>query len=594
MASSDQCFCLPFYPGIGRTAFAPSALPKDVNTRRGRGCAPGRGQDRRGHRGCTIRAGRGVSDLHSPQRDENPPAADGALRGAARRAASPAGKGVFRGGESEPAGARMEAGGWRRRWHLPVATPAPPAPPPSPGTDTCCGTAGRPARRRPRPGGRRRIYPAYFPETLNPRSGRAGERLGGGPGPGRAPRGDEQAAPSPGAGGRGRPGLRGAGGSAPQPLGRAGPAAAARGGRAGPGPARRPLLGERSQAAGGGGGSPSLTALDLVALLGGGCVPHGRAGAARGGGEGGAGRMPGRLRRAGAGLGWRGGAARGRGGGWAPRAGSLCLRPPRRRRRALCPPPPPRHTAEMTAGAAPPPCYAARRGRAGRGTPPSTATAAASVCGGGGGRRGSAAARPEGGDCGRLSAPTASRWAAGRRAREGPCSRRPARCPEGPSRPRSAAAGAGARRARAQGDPGRPRGPRPCGCARPAAGARPPPHEHPRRPRDSRPRRAATAARPGPSRPGLRPGSPYEESRTCRLFTNCIYMAQQTIENNKKKKSRKEASCQERLFFPPPPFAATHGINSYSYAFSSGIVTFKLMIALFKYIYLPCERLWVF
>lgn len=114
-ASSDRCFCLPFYPGMRRTAFVPSALPNDVNTPRGWDCAAGSGQDRRGPRGCTIRAGLGVSDLHSRQREENPPAADGAERSAARRAASPAGKGVFRGGESEPAGARMEAGGWRRR-----------------------------------------------------------------------------------------------------------------------------------------------------------------------------------------------------------------------------------------------------------------------------------------------------------------------------------------------------------------------------------------------------------------------------------------------------------------------------------------------
>lgn len=84
VASSDQSFCLPFYPGIGRAAFAPSALPSDVNTPRGPGCVTGRGRDPRGHRGCATRAGPAVSDLHSPLRDEPPPL----KRGSARRAAS--------------------------------------------------------------------------------------------------------------------------------------------------------------------------------------------------------------------------------------------------------------------------------------------------------------------------------------------------------------------------------------------------------------------------------------------------------------------------------------------------------------------------
>lgn len=41
---------------------------------------------------------------------------------------------------------------------------------------------------------------------------------------------------------------------------------------------------------------------------------------------------------------------------------------------------------------------------------------------------------------------------------------------------------------------------------------------------------------------------------------------------------REEESCQEIIFFFH--LAATHDINSCSYAFSNGIVTSKLMIAL--------------
>lgn len=80
MTSSDQCFYLPFYPRIWRAAFALPARSRCKHAA-GLGPCPGERQNRRGHRGCTIRAGSGVSDLHSPQWDENPPAADGARSG---------------------------------------------------------------------------------------------------------------------------------------------------------------------------------------------------------------------------------------------------------------------------------------------------------------------------------------------------------------------------------------------------------------------------------------------------------------------------------------------------------------------------------
>lgn len=110
MTSSDQCFCLPFYPGLRRAALyreLSQRAPERCKHAAGLGLRRGARAGPRGHRGCTIRASTGVSDLHSPQRDENPPAADGARRagGLPRR------QGVFGGGESERAGARMKAGG---------------------------------------------------------------------------------------------------------------------------------------------------------------------------------------------------------------------------------------------------------------------------------------------------------------------------------------------------------------------------------------------------------------------------------------------------------------------------------------------------
>lgn len=94
MTSSDQCFCLPFYPGLRRATLyrglSQRALERCKHVA-GLGLRRGARSRPRGHRGCTIRAGTGVSDLHSPQRDENPPAADGARR-AGERAASPAGR----------------------------------------------------------------------------------------------------------------------------------------------------------------------------------------------------------------------------------------------------------------------------------------------------------------------------------------------------------------------------------------------------------------------------------------------------------------------------------------------------------------------
>lgn len=249
-------------------------------------------------------------------------------RSAARRAASPASKGVFGGGESEPAGLRMETGRADG------------------GADTC------PPPRRPR----QQLLPR---RGRTPAAGQPDTRPGGGLGPaaasgftapispGAKPRGGLLRAAarsgSPrrpagraerGAGGRQRPGLRGAGGSAPPPLGRgawSGGAGRARQARPA-GPSSGSGARRRAEAAD---PTHSLTHRSRSRC------PSWRWLRSPWPGRDGGGREGCRAAAAGGdgtGLGWRGG-----GGGWLPRprAGSLCLRPPRRRRRALCPLPHP-------------------------------------------------------------------------------------------------------------------------------------------------------------------------------------------------------------------------------------------------------------
>lgn len=278
MTSSDQCFCLPFYSWLRRATRyrgLSQRAPERCKYAAGLGLRRGARARPRGHRGCTIRASTGVSDLHSPQRDKNPPAADGARRagGLPRR------QGVFGGGESERAGARMKAGG---------------------GADTCPPT--------PRP--RRRLL---LHRGRTPAAGQPHARPGGGLGPAAAggfvPLLSQEPAEPRGGAGVGRT-PRGAAQAAAGPVEAEGSArgrGACGGGDAGRARQARPqaLLRERSRAEAAAARpphSPLSISLPFLAVA---AFPM--AGPGRG-----AGGMPGGGR---AGLGWRGGAARGRGGG---------------------------------------------------------------------------------------------------------------------------------------------------------------------------------------------------------------------------------------------------------------------------------------
>lgn len=520
-----------------------SALPNDVNTPQGWGCATGSGQDRRGYRGCAIRAGLGVSDLHSLLRDENPPRRrqSATQRGAA--GGLPRQQGCVQ-GWGKRAG-RGEDGDWKAGG----------------GADTC------PPPLRPH-------QQLLLRRGRTPAAGQPDTRPGGGLGPaaasgfiplisqGAKPRGGQaggQAAPlraaarsgSPrrragraerGAGGRERPGLRGAGGSAPQPLGRgawsgdAGRARQARpaGPSSGSGARRQAEAADPTH-------SPLSISLPFLAVA---AFPM------AGPGRRGVGRMPGGC--SGRGQGSASGAARpagaaaaassprpalglcvsGRRGGGGERSAPL-PHPDTRRKwrpgRRLLPATPPAGGARG-AGRRPRPSRCRRRRP---GAPPGPGEGAAGARGDARprqrwlaeGRCGGAALGPRICRCGGGAAASADpRSAAGLAGRR--CGSAPASALRRAGRPAGRSGWGGGEARCAQGDPGRLSAPRPGGCTRPALGARPPPPEHPRRPGDTHPAAApAKAPLRGPrppavrSRRGLHPGSVREETRTCRLFT---------------------------------------------------------------------------
>lgn len=172
----------------------------------------------------------------------------------------------------------------------------------------------------------------------------------------------------------------------------------------------------------------------------------------------------------------------------------------------------------MTAGAAPPPAAPPA------GAQPTTAGPLLSPRAGAGlgqGRGEPRAANPPGSGSGRRGRRVPAAVARGVSAPSAPPGWRAAaperpRCRRaGPARP-GPPAGPRPKRGRgrsAQGDPGRPRGPQPCGCARPAP-----------------------LSIPEDTRPGLHPGGRREETRTCRLFSDCFYTAHQTIGKKNRRK----------------------------------------------------------